>query len=93
MLSALIVVLAIIKIQINVSNAHNSANNAHHLQFVILVQQDFLWAKMWDGMLLVNVFVTITLFLLYSLIRKPVHANNVVLFIQDVKIARHQEVY
>lgn len=42
MLSALIVVLAIIKIQINVSNAHNSANNAHHLQFVILVQQDFL---------------------------------------------------
>jgi hypothetical protein len=35
MLSALIVVLAIIKIQINASNAHNSAKHAHHLQFAI----------------------------------------------------------
>ena len=36
MLSALIVVLAIIKIHINASNAHNSAKHAHHLQYVIL---------------------------------------------------------
>jgi len=36
MLSALIVVLAIIKIQTNVSNAHNNAKHAHHLQFAIL---------------------------------------------------------
>ena len=46
-----------------------------------------------DGMLLVDVFVTITLFLLFSLIRKPVHVNNAALFTQDVQIARHQEVY
>ncbi len=36
MLSALIVVLAIIKIQTNASNAHNSAKHAHHLHYVIL---------------------------------------------------------